>query len=104
MYIRSNLGGECLIQSDPLTFITLTPLAVGLALLILPYLAPASMADFTRKISRSLSMGVALAIFAITTALFLGQIGNIDWLNITQGKNVFQNDSVVLLESIGVDG
>ena len=102
MYIRSNLGGERLIQSDPLTFITLTPLAVGLALLILPYLAPASMADFTRKISRSLSMGVALSIFAITTALFLGQIGNIDWLNITQGEYVFQNDSVILLESIGV--
>tara|TARA_B100000035_G_scaffold221339_1_gene190064 strand:+ start:1005 stop:2618 length:1614 start_codon:yes stop_codon:yes gene_type:complete len=91
-----------LIQSDPLTFITLTPLAVGLALLILPYLAPASMADFTRKVSRSLSMGVALAIFAITTALFLGQIGNIDWLNITQGTYVFQNEPVVLLDSIGV--
>ena len=103
MYIRSNLGGERLIQSDPLTFITLTPLAVGLALLILPYLAPASMADFTQKISRSLSMGVALAIFAITTALFLGQIGNIDWLNITQGQYVFENKSpVTLLEPIGV--
>ncbi len=102
MYIRSNLGGERLIQSDPLTFITLTPLAVGLALLILPYLAPASMADFTRKISRSLSMGVALAIFAITTALFLGQIGNIDWLNITQGEYVFKNNPVTLLEPIGV--
>ncbi|MFL2971125.1 MAG: NuoM family protein [Candidatus Thalassarchaeaceae archaeon] len=91
-----------MIQSDPLTFITLTPLGIGLALLILPYIAPASMADFTRRISRSLSMGVALAIFAITTALFLGQIGNIDWLNITQGQYVFQNDPVVLLESIGV--
>ena len=102
MYICSNLGGERLIQSDPLTFITLTPLGIGLALLILPYIAPASMADFTRRISRSLSMGVALAIFAITTALFLGQIGNIDWLNITQGQYVFQNDPVVLLESIGV--
>ena len=45
-------------------------------------------------------MGVALSIFAITTALFLGQIGNIDWLNITQGKYVFQNEPVVLLDSI----
>ena len=91
-----------MIESDPLTFITLTPLIVGLALLVLPYIAPASMADFTRKIARSFSMGIALAIFAITSALFLGQIGNIDWLDITQGQYVFQNESVILVESIGV--
>ena len=91
-----------MIESDPLTFITLTPLVVGLALLVLPYIAPASMADFTRKIARSFSMGIALAIFAITSALFLGQIGNIDWLDITQGQYVFQNESVILVESIGV--
>jgi len=91
-----------LITSDPLTFITLTPIFVGLALLILPHIAPASMADYTRKIARSLSMAIAVAIFAITTMLFLGQIGNIDWLNIMQGEYVFQNEAVVLIGEIGV--
>ena len=91
-----------MITSDPLTFITLTPIFVGLALLILPYLGPASMADFIRRIARSLSMAIAVAIFAITTMLFLGQIGNIDWLNIMQGEYVFQNEAVVLLGEIGV--
>lgn len=91
-----------MITSDPLTFITLAPIAFGLTLLILPHVAPASMADYIRKIARSLSMGLALAIFAITSALFLGQIGNIDWLDIMQGDYVLQNEAVVLLDEIGV--
>jgi len=60
------------------------------------------MAEYMQRIARPLSMGLALAIFAITTMLFLGQIGAIDWLNILQGEYVFQNTPVVLLEEIGV--
>ena len=91
-----------MITSDPLTFITISPIALGLALLIIPNIAPPSMADYIRRISRPLSMSLALAIFAITSMLFFGQIGDIDWLNITQGSYVFQNEPVILLESIGV--
>ena len=70
-----------MITSDPLTFITISPIALGLALLIIPNIAPPSMADYIRRISRPLSMSLALAIFAITSMLFFGQIGDIDWLN-----------------------
>ena len=91
-----------MITADPLTFITLAPIALGMALLILPQVLPTSMAEYMQRIARPLSMGLALAIFAITTMLFLGQIGAIDWLNILQGQYVFQNTPVVLLEEIGV--
>jgi|TARA_B110000196_G_scaffold319151_1_gene336302 NADH-quinone oxidoreductase subunit M len=91
-----------LITADPLTFITLAPIVLGMALLILPQVLPTSMAEYMQRIARPLSMGLALAIFAITTMLFLGQIGAIDWLNILQGQYVFQNTPVVLLEEIGV--
>ena len=47
-------------------------------------------------------MGVALAIATITTMLFLGQVGSIDWTNITQGGYVLQNEAVDLIPAIGV--
>ena len=64
---------------DPLSVITLVPLAMGLLLMILPRVLPKSSAEGLIRVSRNISMGVALAIAAITTMLFLGQVGSIDW-------------------------
>ena len=95
------MGGERLID-DPLSVITLGPLAVGLLLMILPRVLPESSAEGLIRVSRNISIGVALAIAAITTLLFLGQWGSIDWTNITQGGYVLQNEAVDLIPAIGV--
>ncbi|MBR41404.1 MAG: hypothetical protein CMA89_05940, partial [Euryarchaeota archaeon] len=73
---------------DPLSVITLLPLFAGLLLLILPHILPGSQGASLARISRNLSMGIAMAVAVISTMLFLGQIGNIDWTNITQGGYV----------------
>ena len=95
------MGGERVID-DPLSVITLLPLAAGLILLVLPQILPGDPADGLRRVSRNISMGVALAIATITTMLFVGEIGNIDWTNITQGGYVLENEAVSLIPSIGV--
>ena len=95
------MGGERVID-DPLSVITLVPLAAGLILLVLPQIFPGDSADGLRRVSRNISMGVALAIATITTMLFVGEIGNIDWTNITQGGYVLENEAVSLIPSIGV--
>ena len=87
---------------DPLSVITLVPLAMGLILMILPRVLPNSSAEGLMQVSRNISMGVALAIATIATMLFLGQVGSIDWTNITQGGYVLQNEAVDLIPSIGV--
>jgi len=95
------MGGERVID-DPLSVITLLPLAAGLILLVLPQILPGDSADGLRRVSRNISMGVALAIATITTMLFVGEIGNIDWTNITQGGYVLENEAAPLIPSIGV--
>jgi len=87
---------------DPLSVITLVPLAMGLILMILPRVLPNSSAEGLIQVSRNISMGVALAIATMTTMLFLGQVGSIDWTNITQGGYVLQNEAVDLIPAIGV--
>ena len=95
------MGGERVID-DPLSVITLVPLAAGLILLVLPQILPGDSADGLRRVSRNISMGVALAIATITTMLFVGEIGNIDWTNITHGGYVLENEAISLIPSIGV--
>jgi len=95
------MGGERVID-DPLSVITLLPLAAGLILLVMPQILPGDSADGLRRVSRNISMGVALAIATITTMLFMGEIGNIDWTNITQGGYVLENEAASLIPSIGV--
>ena len=95
------MGGERVID-DPLSVITLVPLAAGLILLVLPQILPGDPADGLRRVSRNISMGVALAIATITTMVFVGEIGNIDWTNITQGGYVLENEAISLIPSIGV--
>ena len=85
--------------SDPLTVITIVPLAVSLALLILPKISGS--AEGLARASRAISMGVSLAMLAITTMIFFGEIGNVDWTNYNSGYSL-TNDAFALIPSIGV--
>ena len=85
--------------SDPLTVITIVPLAVSLALLILPKISGS--AEGLARASRAISMGVSLAMLAITTMIFFGEIGNVDWTDYNSGYSL-TNDAFALIPSIGV--
>ncbi len=101
MYFRITYGGEFL--SDPLTILTLTPIGVGLLLLILPQILPESMGSSIAKVSRNISFGVSMALFAFATYLSFTTFGGIDWLNINMGEYELMNDEpVTLISSIGV--
>ena len=71
-------------------------------MLILTQVLPNTQAEGMARISRNISMGIALAVAVITTLLFIGHWGSIDWTNITQGGYVLQNDAIDLIPSIGV--
>ena len=92
------MGDEHMIN-DPLTVITLIPILVSLVLLILPKLSPS--AEGLARASRAISMGVSLGMLAITTMIFFGEIGNVDWSNYNSGYYL-TNDSIALIPSIGV--
>ena len=101
MYICTISGGECL--NDPLTILTLTPLGVGLLLLILPNLLPGSSADILRKVSRNISFGVSMGLLVFATYLSFETFGGIDWLNINMGEyNLMNDEPTSLISSIGV--
>ncbi|MAP65579.1 MAG: dehydrogenase [Euryarchaeota archaeon] len=101
MYFRITNGGEFL--SDPLTILTLTPIGVGLLLLILPQILPESMASSIAKVSRNISFGVSMALFAFATYLSFTTFGGIDWLNINMGEyELMSEERVNLIPSIGV--
>lgn len=101
MYICTINGGEYL--NDPLTILTLTPLGVGLLLLILPQLLPESSAKNLRKVSRNISFGVSMGLFVFATYLAFENFGGIDWLNNNMGEYKLMNDEpVTLISSIGV--
>ena len=69
-------------MSDPLTILTLTPIGVGLLLLILPQILPGNLASSIRKFSRNVSFGVSMALFAFATYLSFTTFGGIDWIGI----------------------
>ena len=48
-----------------------------------------------------LAWGVSLAMLAITTMIFFGEIGNVDWTDYNSGYSL-TNDSFALIPSIGV--
>ena len=90
-------------MSDPLTILTLTPLGVGLLLLVLPQLLPQNLAETLRKVSRNISFGVSMGLFVFATYLAFENFGGIDWLNINMGEYQLMNDEpVTLISSIGV--
>ena len=87
---------------DILTIITLVPIFAGLLLITLPQFLPKEIGDNLKSITRNLSMGVALAILAISTMMFIGTIGSVDWTNIMHGEYVLKNEQFSLISSIGV--
>ena len=97
-YHSSDMGDQLMI-SDPLTVITIVPLIVSLALLILPKISGS--AEGLARASRAISMGVSLAMLAITTMIFFGEIGNVDWTDYNSGYSL-TNDAFALIPSIGV--
>jgi len=78
--------------SDPLTILTLTPLGVGLLLLVLPQLLPQNLAETLCKVSRNISFGVSMGLFVFATYLAFENFGGIDWLNINMGEYQLMND------------
>jgi NADH-quinone oxidoreductase subunit M len=89
--------------NDPLTILTLTPLGVGLLLLVIPQLLPNKSAETLRKVSRNISFGVSMGLFVFATYLAFENFGGIDWLNINMGEYQLMNDEpVTLISSIGV--
>ena len=89
--------------TDPLSIITLVPLLSGLSLLILPNILPQHISQRMQSSVRNVAIGLSTAIFALTTLIFLGSIGQIDWLSIGMGSFVLETeDPVWLIESIGV--
>ena len=72
-------------------------------LLILPQILPESMASSIAKVSRNISFGVSMALFAFATYLSFTTFGGIDWLNINMGEYELMNEERVnLIPSIGV--
>ncbi len=91
-----------MIGTDPLTVLTLTPLFVGFGLLILPQLLPSKNAESIQKVSRNISFGVALGLFAFATYLSCKNFSGIDWLDISMGDYILTNEPTTLISSIGV--
>ncbi len=72
-------------------------------LLILPQILPESMASSIAKVSRNISFGVSMALFAFATYLSFTTFGGIDWLNINMGEyELMSEERVNLIPSIGV--
>jgi NADH-quinone oxidoreductase subunit M len=92
------MGGERLI----LTILVLSPIAVGLLLIVLPLVLPLQVAESVKRVSRNVSLGVALALFAITTWAALASISDINWVNIELGNYRLENAPVELIPYIGV--
>ena len=67
------MGGECL-SLDILTIMTITPIFTGIILLLMPQILPKDVATNFEKVTRNISMGIALGILLIATMLFFGTI------------------------------
>ncbi|MEC7169491.1 MAG: NADH-quinone oxidoreductase subunit M [Candidatus Thermoplasmatota archaeon] len=89
--------------TGPLSIITLVPLLSGLILLVLPNVLPNDVSLRMKASVRNVAIGLSSAIFLLTTLIFVGTIGQIDWLSIGMGDYVLETeDPVWLIESIGV--
>ncbi|MCP2506731.1 MAG: NADH-quinone oxidoreductase subunit M [Candidatus Thalassarchaeaceae archaeon] len=87
---------------DILTIMAISPIFTGIILLLMPQILPKDVASNFEKVTRNISMGIALGILLIATMLFFGTIGSIDWTAIMQGDYVLKNDQFSLIPSIGV--
>ena len=75
---------------------------VGIVLLALPYLLPEDAAKTVRRIARNACMGVALALFAISTWAAITSLSDLDWLAIQLGEYEMENSPYELIPQIGV--
>ena len=71
-------------------------------LLALPYLLPEDAANTVRMIARNACMGVALALFAISTWASITSLSDLDWMAIQLGEYEMENSPFVLIPQIGV--
>ena len=85
-----------------LTILVLSPIAVGLTLLLLPLVLPSQAAESVKRISRNVSLGVALALFSISTWAAMASISDINWMDIQLGDYHLENTPVNLIPYIGV--
>ena len=85
-----------------LTILTLSPIAVGTLLLVLPNLLPSKAGEQVRRFSRNICMGVSLALLAISTWAAAPSLSALDWMAIGFGSYELENTPLDLIPYIGV--
>lgn len=90
-----------------LTILTIVPIAIGLILLALPVMLPRQASARVESVSRNISMGVAMALFAVTTwvgILNTSEFGNSvsSWTVLSFGDYVLYEAPIDLVPYIGV--
>ncbi len=87
---------------DYLSLLVVLPIMASIFLLILTSrLSAESRRKFDSSI-RMASLGITLAMFAITTLMFFGEIGNVDWTGIAFNNFEF-SESYVWIEPLGIE-
>ena len=84
-----------------LTILTISPIFIGLILILLPHFLHNNIAENIRNVTKNISIGVAVALFAISTFFSISSLGGIEWLNISLGDFKLQEEGISLIPSIG---
>ena len=85
-----------------LTILAVSPIVAGLILMALPHFLPEGPAEMVRKMARNACMGVALALFAISTWAAATSLSEFDWMAIEFGDYEMENTAFSLIPQIGV--
>tara|TARA_Y100001935_G_scaffold41493_2_gene33638 strand:- start:1235 stop:2854 length:1620 start_codon:yes stop_codon:yes gene_type:complete len=86
-----------------LSVITLVPLLSGLILLVLPNVLPRNISLKMQPSVRNVCIGISTALFLLTTLIFIGTVGDIDWmLNDFKSFKLQTENPPILIKSIGV--
>mgnify|MGYP001337533160 FL=1 len=86
-----------------LSVITLVPLLSGLILLVLPNVLPDNISVKMQPSVRNVCIGISTALFLLTTLIFIGTVGDIDWmLNDFKSFKLQTENPPILIKSIGV--
>ena len=86
-----------------LSVITLVPLLSGLILLVLPNVLPSNISVKMQPSVRNVCIGISTALFLLTTLIFIGTVGDIDWmLNDFKSFKLQTENPPILIKSIGV--
>ena len=84
-----------------LTILVIIPIFIGLGLILLPHVLQKNMAENIRNITKNISLGVGVALFAISTFFSITSLGGIEWLNISLGDFQLKEEGISLIPSIG---